>query len=298
MATAGGERQLTPDELGRQYALDHPESDADLALEPMPEAEPEAQPEVETEQPEAATEALANPYEMTPAERRQWLANVTRDQMIQATIQYAPTPEDIVFTNVDYQHKTQQLADQRRELEQERNTYLQLLQQAQAVPQAPPVPSTPPPEVLVQYDAYGVPVTPDPMVLDLKRELDQIKEERRQEMVRQGETSIKQEMMELTRQHPWFPEAEHDRLRWTMAQAGIASATVAFRNVFFDRLMEEAVAKTRQTPAAATAEGGAAVPSVTLPPSVRSRPKAKDIDVTASPEEFGRQYENVYGASG
>ena len=292
MADELGQRPLTPDELGAQYAAEHPESEADLTPQ-----EPEEAPIEELEAPETPGPAVPNPLEMTPAERRTWLGTASREDIAQAIVAHGD-PTEMFFLSADYQRSKTELAQERQRLEAERNLVLGALPQGQqpfGQPSLQPTPAPPPDQQYApppqQTDPYtGLPVQPDPAIVAMQQRLDAMERTAREQARMEGLRLIKQEMNGLTQQHPWFSESDHDRLFVEMERQGVYQPTTVFRSVYYDRLMEEAVAKSRgQVVPAGGGARAAATPAV-VPPALGQRsPKPPKIDTLASAEDFGKQ---------
>jgi len=248
-------------------------------------------PEAQTGEPQEQETSLPNPFEMTPEERRQWLAAASPEEKTAAVLAYAD-PDDVVLSTAHLRAEKGKLGQERQELKRQQEMILSLLAQAQQ-PQMQQQQQSPQPEYsqaqqTSYYDPYAAYDPAQERLNAIERQVQALNQTLQQQQQRQaqeeGARLIREEMQKLSQEFPFFVEADYPILFAEMQRRNNPSATAVFWQLYEQQAVEHKLAS------AARPRQGApttAPPEATMPPT-RGKGTATPIQprTLGTPEEF------------
>jgi len=254
-------------------------------------------PDAHTGEPQEQGEPLPNPFDMTPEERRQWLAAASPEEKTAAILTYAD-PDDVVLSTAHLRAEKGKLGQERQELKRQQELILSLLAQAQQ-PQVQQ-PSQPdyalPPQPVQYYDPYATPDPAQERLNAIERQVQALDQTLQQQQQRQaqeeGARLIREEMQRLSQEFPFFGEADYSVLFAEMQRRNNPSPTAVFWQLYEQEAVDYKLAKAArgrqaaEQPASQAAAQSAPMGAVAPPTRGRGTAPPPQLRTLGSPEEF------------
>jgi len=256
-------------------------------------------PDAHTGEPQEQGEPLPNPFDMTPEERRQWLAAASPEEKTAAILTYAD-PDDVVLSTAHLRAEKGKLGQERQELKRQQELILSLLAQAQQ-PQMQQQQQSPQPEYsqaqqTSYYDPYAAYDPAQERLNAIERQVQALNQTLQQQQQRQaqeeGARLIREEMQRLSQEFPFFGEADYPVLFAEMQRRNNPSPTAVFWQLYEQEAVDYKLAKAArgrqaaEQPASQAAAQSAPMGAVAPPTRGRGTAPPPQLRTLGSPEEF------------